>query len=110
MTAYRPSDVARLAASGVGAGHYLQISSISAYADPSGPGATEDTAVLHPEEGLDPEAPITGESYGPLKAAAERAGRRAFGEVTIVRPTYVIGAFDKTLRFPYWVERARRPG
>ena len=28
----------------------------------------------------------------------------------MVRPTYVIGSFDTTLRFPYWVERARRGG
>ena len=30
--------------------------------------------------------------------------------MAIVRPTYVIGAYDATLRFPYWVERARRGG
>jgi nucleoside-diphosphate-sugar epimerase len=110
VTAYRPGDVERLAASGLSPGHYVQISSISAYADPAGPGATEETASLHPEGGVDPDAPITGETYGPLKAAAERAGRAAFSEVTIVRPTYVIGAHDVTLRFPYWVERARRGG
>lgn len=110
VTAYRPSDVERLAASGVGVGHYVQISSISAYDDPRLPGATEETATLHPDGGVDPEAPITGETYGPLKAAAERAGKRAFSDVAIVRPTYVIGAFDATLRFPYWVERARRGG
>jgi 2'-hydroxyisoflavone reductase len=28
----------------------------------------------------------------------------------MVRPTYVIGSLDTTLRFPYWVERARRGG
>ncbi len=110
VTAYRPSDVARLAESGLSAGHYVQVSSISAYADPAGPGATEATASLHPEGAVDPDAPITGETYGPLKADAERAGHAAFGDVTIVRPTYVIGAHDRTLRFPYWVERARRGG
>lgn len=28
----------------------------------------------------------------------------------MVRPTYVVGSFDNTLRFPYWVERLRRGG
>ncbi|MFI5035661.1 MAG: NAD-dependent epimerase/dehydratase family protein [Acidimicrobiales bacterium] len=111
-TAYRPSDVERLAAAlGPRGGHHLQISSISAYRDPASPGATEATAELHDEAGLDPEGPITGETYGPLKAAAERAAAAHFGEsITVVRPTYVIGGHDATLRFPYWVQRARRGG
>jgi 2'-hydroxyisoflavone reductase len=110
--AYRPSDVVRLAAalSGRG-GHYVQISSVSAYADPSTDGATEATLTLWDEDGLDLEGPITDETYGPLKAAAERAGLAHFGESScFVRPTYVIGSHDATLRFPYWVERARRGG
>lgn len=110
--AYRPSDVERLAAAlGQRGGHHLQISSISAYADLSFEGATEENAERWSEEGLDLEGPVTGATYGPLKAAAERAAERAFdGPLTFVRPTYVIGAFDATLRFPYWVERARRGG
>jgi 2'-hydroxyisoflavone reductase len=112
VTAYRPSDVERLAAAlGDRGGHYVQISSISSYADPGRAGVTETTAVLHGEEDLDLEGPITGASYGPLKAASERAGHAFFGdEISIVRPTFVIGSFDSTLRFPYWVERARRGG
>ncbi|MGH9019406.1 MAG: NAD-dependent epimerase/dehydratase family protein [Acidimicrobiales bacterium] len=111
VTAFRPSDVDRLAAAIGDAGHYLQISSISAYRDPAHHGATEDDAETWAGDGLDLDAPITGETYGPLKAAAERAGRSHFGDATaIVRPTYVIGAHDATLRFPYWVQRARRGG
>ncbi len=110
--AYRPSDVDRLAdvLTSKG-GQYIQISSISAYQEPSAPGATEATTTLWPEGGVDPDAPITGGTYGPLKAESERAGWRRFGEdSTMVRPTYVIGAHDATLRFPYWVERVRRGG
>ncbi len=112
VTAYRPGDVERLARALDGrGGHYIQISSVSAYEDPATPGATEETASLWPEGGADPEGPITGETYGPLKAASERAGVAFFGsEATMVRPTYVIGSFDSTLRFPYWVERMRRGG
>ncbi len=112
VTAYRPSDVERLALALDGrGGHYIQISSISAYEDPGFEGATEESASLWPADSVDPESPITGETYGPLKAASERAGVAYFGgEATMVRPTYVVGSFDSTLRFPYWVERVRRGG
>jgi 2'-hydroxyisoflavone reductase len=110
--AYRPSDVARLAkALEDRGGHYIQISSISAYADPTSEGANESMASLWGDDQVDPEAPIDGTTYGPLKAATERAGLRYFGDdATMVRPTFVIGSFDATLRFPYWVERVRRGG
>jgi 2'-hydroxyisoflavone reductase len=110
--AYRPSDVERLAnALEDRGGHYIQISSISAYEDPPFEGATESAITLWSDDKADHDAPITGETYGPLKAASERAGLRYFGESsTMVRPTFVIGSFDATLRFPYWVERVRRGG
>jgi 2'-hydroxyisoflavone reductase len=111
VIAYRPSDVKRLAtALGERGGHYIQISSISAYNEPTEPGATEATLTLMSDP-ADLEAPVDEFTYGPLKAASERAGTKYFGEgSTMVRPTYVIGSFDTTLRFPYWVERARRGG
>lgn len=110
--AYRPGDVDRLAdALGGRGGHHLQVSSVSAYADPEEEGGTEAGTDLWPEGAADPGAPITGETYGPLKAACERAALRRFGaDTAIVRPTYVIGGHDATLRFPYWVQRARRGG
>jgi 2'-hydroxyisoflavone reductase len=112
VTAYRPSDVERLAVALDGrGGHYVQISSISAYDDPGVDGATEATVSLWPENSVEPDAPITDKSYGPLKAASERAGSEYFGDrASFVRPTYVVGSFDSTLRFPYWVERLRRGG
>jgi len=111
-TAYRPSDVERLArALGDRGGHYVQISSVSAYSDPGFEGASETSLSLSGDDALDLEGPITGSTYGPLKAASERAGTEYFGDnVTFIRPTYVIGSYDATLRFPYWVERARRGG
>ena len=110
--AYRPSDVERLAnALGDRGGHYIQISSISAYDEPGVEGANETTASLWGDDEADPNGPVTGTTYGPLKAASERAGLRFFGDgATMVRPTFVIGSFDATLRFPYWVERVRRGG
>ncbi|HVB50958.1 MAG TPA: NAD-dependent epimerase/dehydratase family protein [Acidimicrobiales bacterium] len=111
-TAYRPSDVERLAAAiDDRGGHYVQISSVSAYSDPGFEGASETSLSLHSDDALDLEGSITGSTYGPLKAASERAGTEYFGDnVTFIRPTYVIGSYDATLRFPYWVERARRGG
>jgi 2'-hydroxyisoflavone reductase len=106
--AYRPGDVAALhTALGDRGGLHLQISSVSAYEDPDHTGATEESASLWPIGSVEPDAPLTGESYGPLKAECERAATQYFGsDIVIVRPTYVIGGHDATLRFPYWVERA----
>jgi len=112
-TAYRPSDVDALGAalSGRG-GHHLQISSVSAYKSPDFMGGTEDTMSLWSPESApsDPNAPITGETYGPLKAACERRAAEIFGPVTIVRPTFVVGGHDASLRYPYWVARLARGG
>jgi 2'-hydroxyisoflavone reductase len=109
--AYRPSDVDKLfAALGARGGHYLQISSVSAYQDTQIEGASEDQLELRADP-LDFDAPISGSSYGPLKAASERRGLECFGAATtIVRPTYVVGSHDATLRFPYWVARLVRGG
>ena len=92
------------------AGYYLQISSISAYQDPRDVGADESTPLLALGD-LDPNAPVTAATYGVLKAECERAATERFGpEIAVVRPTFVIGSHDKTLRFPYWVARIRRGG
>jgi 2'-hydroxyisoflavone reductase len=110
--AYRPRDVDALAnALGNRGGHHIQISSVSAYEDPAEEGATELTAHLWRAAPTDPNVPIDGETYGPLKAACERSAEQHFGkQLTIVRPTYVIGGHDATFRFPYWVERVRKGG
>jgi 2'-hydroxyisoflavone reductase len=110
--AYLPRDVQVLASALADrGGHHIQISSVSAYAEPPFPGATESTATLRDDPDLDPNGPVTSTSYGPLKAACERLATGLFGpDTTFVRPTFVIGSHDATLRFPYWVERVRRGG
>jgi 2'-hydroxyisoflavone reductase len=111
-TAYRPIDVEVLAnVIGKRGGHHIQISSISAYETPKQEGATEATAHLWPTAPEDPNVDINAQTYGPLKAACERAADKYFSEkLTIVRPTYVIGSHDVTLRFPYWVARSLKGG
>lgn len=111
--AYRPLEVSNLhAALGNRGGHHIQVSSISAYQDPSEEGATEADLEIFTEEFPEEMVEVTGLSYGPLKAACERRAKALFGpdRTTIVRPTYVVGSHDLTMRFPYWVHRALRGG
>ncbi len=110
--AYRPVDVDVLASAlGDRGGHHIQISSVSAYEDPPKEGATEESATLWNDTALAPDAEVSAETYGPLKAACERSAEQHFGDrLSIVRPTFVIGSHDATLRFPYWVTRMLRGG
>ena len=108
--AYQRRDVETLASAlGGRGGHYLQISSISAYDDPRERAGTESTPLQELGD-IDPNADVTGATYGPLKAECERAAQELFSSVAVVRPSYVFGAFDKTFRFPYWVDRLARGG
>lgn len=109
-SAYFPEQVEALAdVLGAGAGHYLVVSSVSAYDVPSAPGFDETSPLLPQAEPGTTE--LSGGTYGPLKVAVERAAVRRFGEgTTVVRPTYVVGPFDHTRRFTYWVERIAEGG
>ncbi len=55
---------------------------------------------------------VDSESYGPLKAACERAGMARFGEAVtaIVRPAYVCGPHDNEDSFTYWARRMAEGG
>jgi 2'-hydroxyisoflavone reductase len=109
VCAYVPRQVRSLhEALGDRGGQYLYISSTSAYRTPVAPGFSEDAplAVLD-----DPDTEeITDQTYGGLKVLCERLAAELFPALTIVRPTYVIGPYDKTYRFTWWVERIARGG
>jgi 2'-hydroxyisoflavone reductase len=91
------------------AGHYLFVSSISAYGDPSTVGLDEDSPVATIEDETIEE--ITGESYGPLKALSEQEAMKAFpGRATVVRPGLIVGPGDPTDRWTYWPVRVDRGG
>jgi 2'-hydroxyisoflavone reductase len=110
VSAYLPRQVSALAAALDGrGGQYLFISSASVYRTPVAPGFSEDAPL---NELADPDTEeITFETYGGLKVACERTAGKLFGpSTTIVRPTYVVGPYDKTYRFTYWVERIARGG
>jgi 2'-hydroxyisoflavone reductase len=91
------------------AGHYIFISSISAYANLTPPGIDEDYALATLE---DPNVEqITDTTYGGLKAICEQTVEHAFGRnCAIVRPTYIVGPGDPTDRFTYWPVRVSQGG
>jgi 2'-hydroxyisoflavone reductase len=109
VCAYVPRHVNELAdALGSRSGRYALISSVSAYADPPGPGITEDAALRTLE---DPTTEvIDGDTYGGLKALCEQTANERFASVVTVRPTYVVGPHDHTGRFTWWVTRFARGG
>ncbi len=90
-------------------GHYVYISSISAYADLSKPGTDEDSPVATID---DPETEkIDGRTYGALKALSEKAAQASMpGKAAVVRPGLIVGPDDPSDRFTYWPSRVARGG
>jgi 2'-hydroxyisoflavone reductase len=94
---------------GTNVGHYIYVSSISAYADLSKPG-TEETAPVAMIDDPTTEK-IDGRTYGALKALSEKAAETAMpGKVAVVRPGLIVGPDDPTDRFTYWPVRVARGG
>jgi 2'-hydroxyisoflavone reductase len=110
VCAYLPRQVRSLAAAlGERGGHHVLVSSVSVYAELSGPGGGENSALL--PVAADDVDDVTDTSYGPLKVACERAASAAYGDrLAVVRPTYVVGPNDPTGRYPWWVRRMARGG
>ena len=98
---------------------YVFISSQSVYADVSVRGV-EETALLKQltreqlERANDIDTsgqPSYGELYGGLKALCEQAAEQVMpNRVLIVRPGLIVGPYDYTDRFTYWVVRVARGG
>ncbi|MGI9005641.1 MAG: NAD-dependent epimerase/dehydratase family protein [Streptosporangiaceae bacterium] len=112
VCAYFPRQVRTLAqALGGRGGRYVYISSTSAYSTPAASQSFSENASL--AELADPlTEEITEETYGGLKVACERLAAELHGpdRVTIVRPTYVVGPYDRSYRFTWWIERIARGG
>ena len=93
---------------------YLFTSSISAYADTSKPGMTEDApvATMPPEEVEKVKTTAdVGNFYGALKALCEEEARHAFPDgALIVRPGLIVGPGDRSDRWTYWPVRVHRGG
>jgi 2'-hydroxyisoflavone reductase len=101
---------------------YVFISSLSVYADMSvfGIDETAPTATLTSEQlekaneidsSGQPSAVTYGEMYGGLKALCEQAAKEVLpNRVLIIRPGLIVGPYDYTDRFTYWVQRVARGG
>lgn len=109
---YLPEVVRRSVAALAGAvERYLFVSTISVYADVRAPGADEAAPVVPalaepPASGAESAA-----TYGGLKVACEEVVQRALGErALVVRPGMIVGPFDHTDRYAYWLVRAAAGG
>jgi 2'-hydroxyisoflavone reductase len=86
---------------------YVFVSSISVYADFSGP-ISESTPVAELD---DPATEEVMEHYGALKAACERAVEEVYGDRSArVRAGLIVGPHDPTDRFTYWPRRIAAGG
>jgi len=91
-------------------GQHLFVSSVSANAEPAGPGGDETTPLLD-VDAEDPDAlEMSDGTYGRLKVACEAAAAERHERLTIVRPSYVVGPYDPTDRFCWWLDRIGRGG
>jgi 2'-hydroxyisoflavone reductase len=108
---YVPRQVRSLADALAGrGGHHVFVSSVSAYDETDVPGANEAVLKLAELEDKSTEE-VTETTYGGLKVECERAAESAYGSaLSIVRPTYVVGPWDYTGRFTWWVDRIARGG
>jgi len=109
-SAYTPRVAAKSAELLAGrVGHYTFISTVSVYADFATPGITEKAPRATIRAG-DLET-VNAETYGALKARAERAVAEHFpGKTLLVRPGIVVGPYDYTGRFAYWPRRIAEGG
>jgi 2'-hydroxyisoflavone reductase len=98
---------------------YVFISSQNVYADVSVPGVDETFPLrtLTTEELAEANAidtagqPSYGAMYGGLKVLCEQAAEEVMpGRVLTIRPGLIVGPYDYTDRFTYWVVRVARGG
>ena len=92
----------------VDAGHYVFVSTISVYSDPSRP-IDESSPVFDPPE-PEPEE-FDPELYGALKVGSERAVLDVCGDhAAIARAGLIVGPHDPTDRYTYWPRRLAEGG
>jgi 2'-hydroxyisoflavone reductase len=92
-------------------GHYLFISSVSVYADLSGP--TDEDRPLEELAENEPADRLLEDysNYGALKVLCERAVAETLPDRhALVRPGLIVGPHDPTGRFTYWPHRIARGG
>jgi nucleoside-diphosphate-sugar epimerase len=90
---------------------YVFVSTMSVYADFSPPRIDEGAPLKQPQPGDESADEIPPRGYGRLKALCERfVDETAPGRSLLVRPCIIVGPWDHTGRFEYWVQRMARGG
>jgi 2'-hydroxyisoflavone reductase len=87
---------------------YVFISTVSVYANDNAMGADESANLAPTDKVLEQDPiviPMNGHTYGPLKVLCEEAVMLHYPNALIIRPTYVVGPDDYTMRYPKWVQR-----
>jgi len=88
---------------------YLFVSTESVYAEPLPRRVTEESPLATMADPTVEE--ITWETYGPLKVLCERTVQEIYGDdALLVRPGFVVGPFDPTDRFTWYVRRTAQGG
>jgi 2'-hydroxyisoflavone reductase len=91
-------------------GHYTFISSISVYRDFTKSGLDENAPLEELPNGV-VEDSGNAETYGALKALAEKAAEATMpNRVLTIRAGLIVGPYDTSGRFLYWVRRTVRGG
>ncbi len=90
-------------------GQYIFISSISVYKDFSKDSLNEnsETGKLEDEN----VQVVNGDTYGPLKVLCENVINEIYGDRSlIIRPGLIVGEYDPSDRFTYWIHRFDKGG
>ena len=88
---------------------YILITTLNVYADPLPVHADESAPLAADPQVIDEK--LSNETYGPLKAACERALTAVYADrATMLRPGLIVGPGDPTDRFTYWPVRLQRGG
>lgn len=88
-------------------GHYVFVSTVSAYRDWPASAVDEDSPVWDCHSDEDDPA----RDYGVLKAGCERAVTEVLGDTArLVRPGFIIGPHDDNGRLPWWLTRIAAGG
>lgn len=88
--------------------HYVMVASINAYKSEAAPNQDENAPTW---EKWPDEAPVTNESYGPMKRGCEVVLSELMpGRWASCRPSLIVGPRDWSSRFSYWPLRAMRGG
>ncbi|HRE58422.1 MAG TPA: NAD-dependent epimerase/dehydratase family protein [Candidatus Kapabacteria bacterium] len=109
---YLPSDIDSIAQALVGnIGFYQFISSVSVYADNAINGIEEDYPIATMPSDADTSV-FAMEHYGALKYLCEQRVLEYYGadRVQNIRPGLIVGQYDPSDRFTYWVRRGAEGG